>query len=297
MKDLDANALIVFHHIVKAGSLSRAAQDLNLSRSALSHRIKTMETQLGCALLVRSTRSIGLTEAGYRLAEHAERMAGALKEASLLAKGLNDDTAGTIRISAPAGLAQVWLQPLVLSYMQANPRVTVELNLNEQRANLMTDPIDLAIRVTASPPENLVAKKLFDVSWSLCASAGFAHQHARAIDMDELACLPLAAFGRQGTFKPIDIDRGTNRIAMLDKAGLISNDLGVVREAVRRGLAMAALPDYFIRGDMASGRLTRLLPECVVNTGLGKQAFTLHLPAKMLPRRVKRLLEYLHQSC
>lgn len=295
MEDLDANSLIVFHHIVKAGSLTRAADELDVTRSALSHRIKAIEARIGCPLLVRSTRDLSLTDAGYRLLGYAERLAGTLSEANLLANGLNQDTAGQIRIAAPPGLGQVWLRPLLLAYMQANPRVTVQLSLSERPVNLIKDRIDLAIRVTSRLPDEVVASKLFDVAWALCASPAFLSRHAAALASGDVGALPVAAYSRSDTLAPIHLSRDGDRLFSIVAANIVTNDLSTVAEAARRSICVAAIPEYYIKGDIAAGRLARLFADCAIDANVGEQAYTLHLPGKMLPRRVRRLLDFLHR--
>lgn len=294
--NLDANSLIIFCHVAKAGSLSKAAKALDLSRSALSHRIKAIETRLGCQLLIRTTRKVGLTEAGYRLAAHADRMADILKDANMLAHGLNEDTSGLVRISAPLALGAVWLKPLLMSYMQANPRVQVDLRFSEQAVDITSDPVDLAIRVASQLPENVVARKLFGISWKLCASPDLAGRYAAELATGDLQAIPLAGFARSRQFVQPLIQHAGKKLQCPTEPVLLSNDLDVVRESVRRSLCMAVMPDYFVSEDIAAGRLVDLYPDTRVDVGFGEQVYALHLPGRLLPARVRSLIAFLAQE-
>jgi len=294
--NLDANSLIIFCHVAKAGSLSKAAKALSLSRSALSHRIKAIEARLGCQLLMRTTRRIGLTEAGYRLAAHADRMADILKDANMLAHGLNEDTAGLVRISAPLALGSVWLKPLLMSYMQANPRVQVDLRFSEQAVDITNDPFDLAIRVASQLPENVVAKKLFAISWQLCASPDLAGRYATELAAGDLQAIPLAGFARGRHFVQPSILHAGKALQCPAEPVLLSNDLDVVRESARRSLCMAVMPDYFVSEDLAAGRLVHLYREANVDVGYGDHVYALHLPGRLLPARVRSLIAFLAQE-
>jgi len=294
--NLDANSLIIFCHVAKAGSLSKAAKALSLSRSALSHRIKAIETRLGCQLLMRTTRKVGLTEAGYRLAAHADRMADILKDANMLAHGLNEDTSGLVRISAPLALGAVWLKPLLMSYMQANPRVQVDLRFSEQAVDITSDPVDLAIRVASQLPENVVARKLFGISWKLCASPDLAGRYAAELAAGDLQAIPLAGFARGRQFVQPLIQYAGKKLQCPTEPVLLSNDLDVVRESVRRSLCMAVMPDYFVSEDIAAGRLVDLYPDTRVDVGFGEQVYALHLPGRLLPARVRSLITFLAQE-
>ena len=294
--NLDANSLIIFCHVAKAGSLSKAAKALDLSRSALSHRIKAIETRLGCQLLMRTTRRVGLTEAGYRLAAHADRMADILKDANMLAHGLNEDTTGLVRISAPLALGAVWLKPLLMSYMKANPRVQVDLRFSEQAVDITSDPFDLAIRVASQLPENVVARKLFGISWRLCASPDLAGRYAAELATCDLQAIPLAGFARSRQFVQPLIQQSGKKLQCPAEPVLLSNDLDVVRESVRSSLCMAVMPDYFVNEDIAAGRLVDLYPEARVDVGFGEQVYALHLPGRLLPVRVRSLITFLAQE-
>jgi len=293
MNNLDANSLIIFYHVASSGSLTKAAEALELSRSALSHRIKAIEARLGCQLLIRTTRSIGLTDAGYRLAAYASRIADTLGEANLLANGLNQDTAGLVRISAPSGLGTVWLRPLLMAYMQANPLVSIDVRLNEFSVDITKDPVDLAIRVTSRPPENVVAKKLFGISWWLCASPALASRFAGDLAALDLSAIPVAGFARASQPHEIVLTRGEKKLFARRAPVLVSNELEFVRDAVTRSLGMAVLPDYYAKQDVLAGRLLRLLPDWQVDAGFGDHAYALHLPGRMTPLRVKRLIAFL----
>jgi len=295
MKNLDANSLVVFYHIANAGSLSKAATALGLSRSALSHRIKAMEATLDCQLLLRTTRNVGLTEAGFRLAQYAGRISDTLTEANLLANGLNEDTSGLIRISAPPGLGGVWLKPLVMSYMRANPRVGIDLRLSEQTVDLTKDPFDLAIRVTSNPPEQVVARKLFAISWWLCASPQWVSRFSEPLAGHDLAHLPMAGFSRGDQFRSPEITLGRKSLATMRSPVLVSNDLDIVKDALLESLCMAVLPDYCVKPEISTGRLIRILPNWTVNARYGEQAYALHLPGRMMPRRVKRFMDFLRE--
>lgn len=294
--NLDANSLIIFCHVAKAGSLSKAAKALSLSRSALSHRIKAIEARLGCQLLMRTTRRVGLTEAGYRLAAHADRMADILKDANMLAHGLNEDTAGLVRISAPLALGSVWLKPLLMSYMQANPRVQVDLRFSEQAVDITNDPFDLAIRVASQLPDNVVAKKLFGIAWQLCASPDLADRYAAELAEGDLQAIPLAGFARGRHFVQPSISHAGKALQCPAEPALLSNDLDVVRESVRRSLCMAVMPDYFVSEDIAAGRLVHLYRAANIDVGYGDHVYALHLPGRLLPARVRSLIAFLAQE-
>ncbi|MFG6468290.1 LysR family transcriptional regulator [Roseateles sp. BYS87W] len=155
---LDANALELFARIAQAGSFAQAARDLGLTRAAISRRIAAIETAVGLTLFARSTRSLGLTEAGRRLHARARAVRDAAEGARLALRHTRDQLDGTLRISATAGFGRHVLTPLLARFQQQHPAVRFELFFTDRRVDLLREGLDIAFRVTSAPPEAWVAQ-------------------------------------------------------------------------------------------------------------------------------------------
>lgn len=155
---LDANALELFARIAQAGSFAQAARDLGLTRAAISRRIAAIESAVGLALFARSTRSLGLTEAGRRLHSRARAVRDAAESARLALRHTRDQLDGTIRISATAGFGRHVLAPLLARFQAVHPAVRYELFFTDRRVDLLREGLDIAFRVTSKPPEAWVAQ-------------------------------------------------------------------------------------------------------------------------------------------
>jgi DNA-binding transcriptional LysR family regulator len=155
---LDANALELFARIAQAGSFAQAARELGLTRAAVSRRIATIEAAVGLALFARSTRSLGLTEAGRRLHARARAVREAAESARLALRHTRDQLDGTLRISATAGFGRQVLAPLLARFQALHPAVRYELFFTDRRVDLLREGLDVAFRVTAQPPETWVAQ-------------------------------------------------------------------------------------------------------------------------------------------
>ncbi|HEY8879792.1 MAG TPA: LysR family transcriptional regulator [Roseateles sp.] len=155
---LDANALELFARIAQAGSFAQAARDLGLTRAAISRRIAAIESAVGLALFARSTRSLGLTEAGRRLHARARAVRDAAESARLALRHTRDQLDGTIRISATAGFGRHVLAPLLARFQVLHPAVRYELFFTDRRVDLLREGLDIAFRVTSKPPESWVAQ-------------------------------------------------------------------------------------------------------------------------------------------
>lgn len=155
---LDANALELFARIAQAGSFAQAARDLGLTRAAISRRIAAIENAVGLALFARSTRSLGLTEAGRRLHARARAVRDAAESARLALRQTRDQLDGTLRISATAGFGRQVLAPLLARFQLQHPGIRFELFFTDRRVDLLREGVDVAFRVTSQPPEAWVAQ-------------------------------------------------------------------------------------------------------------------------------------------
>lgn len=155
---LDANALELFARIAQAGSFAQAGRDLGLTRAAISRRIAAIEEAVGLALFARSTRSLGLTEAGRRLHARARAVRDAAESARLALRHTRDQLDGTLRISATAGFGRHVLAPLLSQFQALHPAVRYELFFTDRRVDLLREGLDIAFRVTNNPPDAWVAQ-------------------------------------------------------------------------------------------------------------------------------------------
>lgn len=189
---LDANALELFARIAQAGSFAQAGRDLGLTRAAISRRIATIEAAVGVTLFARSTRSLGLTEAGRRLHARARAVREAAQSARLALRQTRDQLDGTIRISTTAAFGRHVLAPLLARFQEEHPAVRYELFFTDRRVDLLREGLDIAFRATSRPPEAWVAQPVlrFDVR---------AYGRASAFDLgspQELAELKLLLLGQ-----------------------------------------------------------------------------------------------------
>ncbi|MDR7336262.1 LysR family transcriptional regulator [Roseateles asaccharophilus] len=171
---LDANALELFARIAQAGSFAQAARDLGLTRAAISRRIAAIENAVGLTLFARSTRSLGLTEAGRRLHARARAVREAAESARLALRQTRDQLDGTIRISATAGFGRHVLAPLLARFQALHPAVRYELFFTDRRVDLLREGVDIAFRVTSKPPETWVAQPV--LGFEVRAYGGAGHQ-------------------------------------------------------------------------------------------------------------------------
>lgn len=189
---LDANALELFARIAQAGSFAQAARDLGLTRAAISRRIAAIENAVGLALFARSTRSLGLTEAGRRLHARARAVRDAAESARLALRQTRDQLDGTIRISATAGFGRHVLAPLLARFQALHPAVRYELFFTDRRVDLLREGLDVAFRVTSKPPEAWVAQPVLKFAVRAYGQAG----RPALTGPQDLAAAPMLLLGQ-----------------------------------------------------------------------------------------------------
>lgn len=283
---LDANALELFARIAQAGSFAQAGRDLGLTRAAISRRIAAIEEAVGLALFARSTRSLGLTEAGRRLHARARAVRDAAESARLALRHTRDQLDGTIRISATAGFGRHVLAPLLAQFQSQHPAVRYELFFTDRRVDLLREGLDVAFRVTSKPPENWVAQPVLSFhvrAYGPPAMAPLARPR-------ELSALPMLLLGQgEEPYESHWAHASGEREDVVLQASSWGSDLDGLIELARHGAGVVLAPSFCVEPLLAGAvdhdatatrSLCDLLPGWRLLVGVETvQALTLPLPA------------------
>jgi DNA-binding transcriptional LysR family regulator len=180
------NEIAVFVKAVELKSISAAARSLRLSAAAASHRILQLEEQMGVRLLNRTTRSLQPTEAGLIFYEHALDVLAAVERAENSMATAGGVPSGSLRVSAPLGFGRKFLAPLVSEFHALYPRMEIRLRLSDHVIDLLSESVDVAIRMAVLPDSSLVVRKIADCPRVLCASPAYLETYGRPRTPDEL---------------------------------------------------------------------------------------------------------------
>ncbi|WP_458232587.1 LysR family transcriptional regulator [Roseateles sp. P5_E8] len=285
---LDANALELFARVAQAGSFAQAARDLGLTRAAISRRIAAIEGAVGLTLFARSTRSLGLTEAGRRLHSRARAVREAAESARLALRQTRDQLDGTIRISATAGFGRHVLAPLLARFQALHPAVRYELFFTDRRVDLMREGLDIAFRVTSKPPEAWVAQPVMKFEVRAYGNG----QHAAAQSPQDLLTAPMLLLGQgEEPFASQWQHEDGRRADVSLQASAWGSDLDGLIALARHGAGLVIAPDFCVEAipalqamgavaDPNPAPLRNLLPGWKLLVGLDTvQALTLPVPA------------------
>ncbi|OHC70783.1 MAG: hypothetical protein A3H93_05455 [Rhodocyclales bacterium RIFCSPLOWO2_02_FULL_63_24] len=255
-----ASSLPLFVAVARAGSFTAAAQKLAVPTTTLSRRIQELEEALGVRLLNRTTRSLSLTDAGERYLAEVEPIVEAVEEANRSIGQLRQSVTGRLRLTAPYFLGELFLADWVIAFQQANPQVTVELQLDNHLLDLPASGIDLAVRAGVMGDSSLVARHLFDVEWLIVASPAFlarAPAVTTPADLTDFSAITTAVDPSRVTWH---FGTGDHEVSLHPKASLQVNDLRIAGKAARAGLGVARLPRLVVQDALAAGDLVELLP-------------------------------------
>ena len=253
----------VFIAVVEHGSFTAAAVALSTTPSVLSRAVSRLETRLGRQLLQRTTRRVGLTEAGRVYLEQARSAFSLLDEAERDGQGQEGDLTGRVRMSVPTTYGHYRLPPLLARFSQHYPRVQVDLNITNRNVDLIAEGFDLAIRLGQMPDSGLVARKLEDAALLLVASPAYLHRMGTPQTLDDLhrhMCLPFI-LPRTGRIAPWVFREDERDVDWLPASTIETSDdvLGVVSMA-EHGMGICQSYEFIVQDRIQRGQLVEVLP-------------------------------------
>ena len=275
---------------VDAGSFTRAAEKLRIAKSAVSRRVQDLEQRLGVQLLVRSTRSLSLTESGRMLYDRSKSLLEDWREAEETVSEQNASLSGSIRLAAPLSFGVSYLGDAILAFTDLHPDVRVDVDFGDRRIDIVEDGFDLAIRIGQLQDSSLIARRLSTIRMIAVASPDFIKMHGCPQSPNDLRTLPALRYSnRQETswvFNSPENEPHTVRM----EAAFIANNGTFLNEAAIRGKGVAIQPSFFSTHALREGRLVQLLPEWrLPEVGL----FALYPTSRLLSKRVRALIDHL----
>ncbi|MFT7131146.1 MAG: LysR family transcriptional activator of dmlA [Gammaproteobacteria bacterium] len=255
--------LVLFSHINRLGSLSAAAQLLGISRSSVSKQLAALEEKIGSRLFNRTTRKIVLTEVGRQVLQEAYKVELALQTIEHISEDSQSRIAGDLNISCASAQGRVQLVPLITRFLSLNPKINVNLQLEDRFVDMVAENMDVSIRIGYLPDSTLIARKIGDLSSVLCASPEYLrnapslktptdllHHSCLFYRNSKLAMNSWSFVSEEGeetvtVSGPLSInDPGVLISAALAHTGVLLIDKGLLGDTMREGKLVPVLAGY-----------------------------------------------------
>ena len=273
-----------FLAVAQHRSFRKAAAELGVTPSAISQAVRTLEARVGAALFTRTTRSVGLTEAGQRFLSRAKPAFEELVAASQIARDLGQRPSGLLRLAVPPAVVPILLEPLIASFCQAYPDIEVEIAASGELVDLAAGGFDAGIRFGQFIAADMVAVRLTPplrlVIVGGPAYLARAGRPERPDDLRHHACVRMRRSG--GALALWQLNDNSLAIEVAVSGPLIANDFPTMLGAALEGLGLAQVPEPIAAEHVAAGRLVRVLEPYTLT---GPAVFLYH-PAKrqVLPK-------------
>ena len=296
-------------------SFTETARRLGLSKASVSTRISDLERTAGLTLVRRTTRSVGLTEAGQQLVDELQPAFSRILDGYSSVRDLVGAPRGLIRVTAPVALGCQHLAPRVATFLRQYPEIAIELDLTDRFVNLPAEGFDLAIRHTSSPPDTHRAWALCATRSVLLASAAYVAQRGLPSHPSDLAghdcLLYLSQTGKLGQtgrshgatwlFEKKAVGKklksgdghGPERVSVPIKGPLKANNSEVLRDALLAGLGIGLLPDFSVP---AGDALVEVLPDWQVQGFFGERIYALRPWSPQVPKAVQCFVAHLQAN-
>ncbi|AQS37166.1 transcriptional regulator [Shewanella psychrophila] len=249
-------AMRSFVEVANTASFTKAADNLSLSRLQVSRHVQDLESWLKQRLLHRTTRKVSLTHAGEAAIKRCERILDETAALEVEALSQADKLSGTIRIAAPIGLSQNMLIDLVEDFTERHPWVNIDILASDTYSQLVDERIDIALRYTEQPDDNLIARKLFSIDSVLCASDEYLKQHGEPVSPAELTKHNCLVHLGMSEWRFI---RDNQQISVTVKGNIQGNDVGLLLRSASRGKGVVRLPCDLANPAIAAKQLRPIL--------------------------------------
>ena len=257
----DLNDTLIFVKVVEHGSFIAAANSLRLPKTTVSRKVQELETRLGAQLLHRTTRKLGLTEAGNVYYEHCQRIARELTEAESAVSQLHAGPRGWLRFTAPYSIGIDKIAPLLGEFHARHPEVRIEMVLSNEPLDLIGGEIDVALRIGNLPDSNLVARRLGSLRTQVYASTTYIAKHGEPLHPDDLQHHRTMAMPkhRHGNSYQWTLNDGVGDRDFTVNPILVANDPAALKGALLCGEGLMFTGDAMVRAYVEHGLLQRVL--------------------------------------
>jgi len=277
----------IFVRALEEGSLSGAARRLDISPAMASRRLARLEDRLGVRLIERTSRRLAPTEAGRLVYERAMQLLDGVEDLEALVSRRNTQARGLLRVTAPTSFGRRRLAPYLQPFLDANPRLTLELNLTDAFVDLMAEDIDLAIRIGTWEADNHAMRRLAPNHRVLCASPDYIARNGAPETLEALRDHAQLAAENQSLWR---LEGPDGPVTFRAKSRVRTNSSEVAREMTLSGAGIALRSTWDVGEELKDGRLKIVLPDYRGSSDIA--IFALTAGRSRSEARVKAFIDY-----
>jgi DNA-binding transcriptional LysR family regulator len=290
---ISTDMLAAFVKVAETLSVSAAAVELGVGKSAVSKRVAQLETAVRATLFSRSTRKVALTPAGDAYLDFARRALVEVATAEERLRGLRSELTGQIRLTAPVSWGQRVLSGRLPEFLRRHPAIEIELLLADRMLDLARERFDIGLRWSTLPTPELSSMPVAAVKWVVAAAPGYLAEAGMPVLPQDLASHPCMSYWRESSDDSWTLAGAGLPQQVRVRSRYHANNPDAVADAALAGLGVALLPRYLCDDALSDGRLVALLPGWVPLTKFGNCISAVATPERMRFRRNQVLLDFL----
>lgn len=280
-------AIYTFLRVAEAGSFSAAARQTGIKQSAVSQQIAALEESLGVVLLHRTTRTMKLTEQGERYRRDMQLVLDAMGEAERRLHPVDPGVQGRVHVQLPSGLGQIFL-PHLLALQRLHPELQLKISLDDRLADLVTEGVDVAIRLGSEPPQAHAARVLARIEAALFAAPGFQAVHA----VSELTTLPHVRFSGIPLDAPLRLISDEETVEVNVNTVFRANTSDALLQALVSGIGIGGMQRPLVARALQAGTLVPVLPHWRLPD---RFLYAVYPDARFIPQRVRKVVSVIEK--
>ena len=280
-----------FVRVVETGSISAAADRMDVAKSVVSRRLKELETHLGVELFHRTTRQMNLTDSGRAFYQQAVRILADILEAELATTQSHGALRGSLKVAVPLSFGLMHLGSAINEFLQQHPDIEFDLDFNDRQVDLLAEGFDLAIRIASLPDSSLIARHLAPIQAILCASPNYLARNGTPQVPEDLHQHRCLAYYLISNIEQWQLhDAGGQLIKVPIKPYLKAGNGQFLRDAATASLGIVLLPTFIVYQEIEQGTLVPLLADYQC---LPLAAYAIYPQTRHLSQRVRAFVDFM----
>ncbi|MDP1933819.1 MAG: LysR family transcriptional regulator [Nitrosomonas sp.] len=280
-----------FVRVVEAGSISGAADRMDVAKSVVSRRLKELEAHLGVELFHRTTRQMNLTDSGRAFYQQSVRILADILEAEHATSQFHGALKGSLKVAVPLSFGLMHLGPAINAFLQAHPDIEFDLDFNDRQVDILAEGFDLAIRIASLPDSSLIARRLAPIQAVMCASPAYLERNGTPQSPQELIKHRCLVYNLISNFENWNMFDAEGRLIKTKITPYLKASNGeFLRDAAVDGLGIVLMPTFIVYKAIKSGSLIPLLTEYKLSQ---LAAYAIYPQTRHLSQRVRAFVDFL----